>query len=283
MWQAVRWSLVAILGIAAPVVWAADQQSGNVTPQGPGPTYDAGAAPYEATGYQPIPNSMLPAGLDQPAQQLQPGQPAPGPTPTNLGGPVLQPTGPYTLGRNDMVSVAVQGQPDFSGTYAIDYNGKIQYGFLGDISADGLTKEELAQVLAENLKKYVRVPQVTVTIAGFNSKAIYILGEVARPGKYAMRGDSIAIRDALIASGLMTSGAAINRVHVIKADPNDPTYRVLNLKPVLYKGKMKNNINLVNGDIVIVPSTVWSSIGGFISTLTNPASKARSLAWLGSI
>ncbi len=281
MFQGMRWSAVAILMLATPA-WAADQGS-NATPQGPGRTYDAGTAPYEATGYQPIPNSMLPVNYDQPASAEQPLQGAPGPTPTNLGGPVLQPTGPYTLGRNDIVDIMVQGQPDFSGTYAIDYNGKIQYGFIGDLSADGLTKDELAQVLTENLKKYVRVPQVTVTIAGFNSKAIYILGEVSQPGKYAMRGDSIAIRDALIAAGLMTTGAALGRIHVIKSDPNDPTYRVLNLKPVLYKGKMKNNVNLVNGDIVVVPSTVWSTITGFIASVTNPASRARSLAWLATM
>ena len=275
-------SLIAAVLLAAPAVWAADQHS-KATPQGPAPTYDADHAPLAASGYRPISNSMLPVSVDQPASAQQPAQTAPGAVPTTLGGPVLQQLGPYTLGRNDVVDILVQGQPDFSGTYAIDYNGKIQYGFLGDISVDGLTKEELAQVLAENLKKYVRVPQVTVTISSFNSKAIYILGEVAQPGKYAMRGDSIAIRDALIAAGLMTQGAALGRVHVIKSDPTNPAYRVLDLKPVFYKGKMKNNVNLVNGDIVVVPSTVWSTITGFIASVTNPASRARSLAWLATL
>ena len=188
--------------------------------------------------------------------------------------------GPYTLGEDDVVQIIVRGQPDFSGTFVVNHEGNIQYGLLGDIKADGLIKDQLRDVIIEKLKRYIRVPAVQVTIAGFNSKAIYILGEVARPGKYAMRGDTIKIRDALIAAGLVTTRAALKRVHVIKADPNDPTYRVLNLKKVLYKGQMKNNIDLVHGDIVVVPSTVWAKINTFLNELLSPATKAGSVASL---
>ena len=118
---------------------------------------------------------------------------------------------------------------------------------------------------------------------GLNSKGIYIIGMVARPGKYAMRGDSIKIRDALIASGLMIEGAALSKVHVIKSDPSDPTYKVLNLQQVLFKGVLRDDIDLVDGDIIVVPSTFLSRIGTFISSLTNPASKARSVAWLAAL
>jgi len=220
----------------------------------------------------------------EPMASTAPAQPAPLPNQSNLAGlPVAQPTGPYTLGRNDIVHIEVTGQPEFSGDYVIDYDGKLQYGALGDISANGLTKEQLAQVLTDAPKKYVRVPSVIVTISGFNSQAIYILGEVARPGKYAMRGDSIKVRDALIAAGLFTDSAALTRVHVIKSDPKNPTYKVLNLNKVFYEGKMQQDIDLVNGDIVVVPATVWSKITGFITSVTNPASHARTVAWLATL
>ena len=280
------WSMITWLLASGAPAWAADDFSGNTQskPQGPAKTSDASTAPGGIVGYTPIPNSMLPIGDEQPASAANPGaQKTPPTVPTNLGGLTVGQTGPYALGRNDVVQIDVQGQPDFSGTYVINYDGTIQYGFVGDVKADGLTKEELAAKLTEELKKYVRVPVVNVQIAGFNSKAIYILGEVSSPGKYAMRGDSIKIRDALIAAGLFTNTAALARVHIIKSDINDPTVRVLNLNSVLFRGQMKNDIDLVDGDIVVVPSTVWSRVTGFLGTLFSPASKARSVARLGTL
>jgi hypothetical protein len=98
-----------------------------------------------------------------------------------------------------------------------------------------------------------------------------------------MRGDSIKIRDAVIAAGLVTASAALKKVHVIKSDPTDPSVKVVNLKSVLYYGKMKDNIDLVHGDIIVVPSTVWSKINNFLASIVNPASKARSVAYLAAL
>ena len=297
MWRTTR-ILVVVLPLLVALNVRAEDQSGQTletpsaetpaettpnrqVPQEPGPA--PGAAPVtDLVGYKPIPNSMLPV-------DVAPGTPAPTAHPTNipvqsnLGGAVMMPMGPYTLGRDDVVHIAVQGQPEFTSTYVIGPDGSIQYGFLGDVKADGLTKEQLRDVLVERLKKFVRVPTVQVTILGFNSKAGHILGNVARPGKYAMRGDSIKIRDAVIAAGFVTEHTALSRVLVIKSDPKDPTVRTFNLKNVLYKGKMKDNIDLVTGDIVVVPETVWGVLTGFVNSLTNPASKAGTVAALAAL
>ena len=279
-WRTIRMAALALLLLGAPRVWAADDGSEQV-PQGPAPAPGPVMAPSEVVGYRPIPESMLP-GMVNPGLN-QTGMPqAAMPSPTNLGGPAMQ-MGPYTLGPDDIIYIEVTGQPEFTGRYVVGTDGKIQYGFVGDIPADGLTKEQLASAVAEKLQKYVRVPSVYVTIVGFNSKAIYILGEVARPGKYAMRGDSIKIRDAVIAAGLITTRAALSRVHVIKSDPKDPSYKVLNLKNVLFKGIMRDNIELVTGDIVVIPSTVLSGINTFLSNLLSPVSKGASVAALATL
>lgn len=254
----------------------------TATPQGPAEAPGPVPAVLDATSYQPIPESRLPVGVA--AATEVPGRPAPLPGQTNLGGaaPVM-PMGPYTLGRDDVVQITVQSQPTFSGTYVIGPNGAIQYGFVGDVKADGLTKDELRDAIADALKKYVRIPTVQVAIVGFNSKAIYILGQVAKPGKYSMRGDSIKVRDAVIAAGLVTTHAALSKVHIIKSDPNDPSYKVVNLKRVLFKGQMRDNVDLINGDIVVVPTTFWGKITGFIASITNPASHAGTVAALAAL
>ena len=253
----------------------------NMTPTGPGavqgPPVDSGLV-----AYQPIPESLLPGRAASGAIQTSVTAQAPVPTTTNLGAPAVN-WGPYTLGPDDVVHIVVRNQPEFTGIYAIGRDSKIQFGFIGDVEASGLTKEELARRIEQVLKRYVRIPSVTVTIVGFNSKAIYILGRVSRPGKYAMRGDSIKIRDAVIAAGLVVQHAKLRKVHIVKSDPSNPSFRVIDLQKVLYKGKMEENIDLVQGDIVVIPTTIWGGINDFLNGLLSPAGHAGSVAALAAL
>ena len=254
---------------------------GNVTPPGtePAPGLDQAGG---FVAYKPIPESLLPRAAATAAGSA-PAAPAVGvPATTNLGAPAIN-WGPYTLGPDDVVHIAVRNQPEFTGAYAIGHDGNVQFGFIGDIKADGLTKEELARAVEERLKRYVRVPSVQVTIIGFNSKAIYVLGRVARPGKYAMRGDSVKIRDAVIAAGLVVRHAKLRRVHIVKSDPKNPVARILDLQRVLYHGVMKDNIDLVAGDIVVIPTTVWGGINDFLNELLSPAGHAGGVAALAAL
>ena len=255
--------------------------SGNVEPRGP----EAAPGIPEAQGfvaYKPISESMLPvgAGIARPAENAA-SDPAL-PRQSSLGTTAIN-WGPYTLGPDDVVHIAVRNQRELTGVYAIGRDGKIQLGFIGDIDANGLTKEMLAKRVEESLKRYIRIPQVNVTIIGFNSKAIYILGRVARPGKYAMRGDSIKLRDAVIAAGLVVQHAKLRKVHIIKSDTARPVYRVVDLQKVLYKGQMQENVDLVQGDIVVVPTTFWGGVNDFLTSILSPTGHAGSVAALAAL
>ena len=182
---------------------------------------------------------------------------------------------PYTLGKADVVEISVRNQPEFSGTFEIGPDGKIQYSFIGDIHTEGLTKEELSRIIEDRLQKYVKTPEVSVAISAYRSKVVYILGEVGRPGKYPLRGDSISLREAIVEAGLPTRAAALRRIYIVKSDIENPDYKKIDLYKLLYKGITKDNVDLVSGDIVVVPSTVPSEINRALTTLLSPVIRAR--------
>ncbi len=184
---------------------------------------------------------------------------------------------PYTLGKTDVVEITVRNQPEFSGGYEIGPDGMIQYSFVGDIQAEGLTKNELRDVVVSSLERYVKTPEVSVTIAEYRSKNVYILGEVAHPGRYPLRGDSIALSEAIYEAGLPYYSAALRRVYVIKPDETSPEYRKIDLFKILYKGYTKNDIDLVPGDIVVIPSTVPTEINRALSNFLAPIGRARDM------
>ncbi|MEK6567309.1 MAG: polysaccharide biosynthesis/export family protein [Candidatus Omnitrophota bacterium] len=184
---------------------------------------------------------------------------------------------PYTLGNEDVLQVTVRNQPDFSGNFIIGPDSMIQYNFVGDIHAAGLTKYQLKEILKMELERFVKSPEVSITIASYRSKNVFILGEVARPGKYPMQGDSIPLRDAIAIAGLPTREAALRRVYVIKFNAEKATYKKVDLFALLYKGRLKHNLNLIAGDIVVVPSTVPSEINRALNTLLSPLLNAASV------
>lgn len=266
--QMVR-AVVAVLPlVAASIAWSADEQpipSGNII------------------GYRPISNETLEAVA--PAQSAQTTPPAaqlpPQLPPVYLTG--ILGDGPYTLGRDDVIHIDVRNQPEFTGDFAVGFDGRIQYNYLGDIPIAGMTKYEVQQVLEKLLQQYIRVPAVSVTIMAYNSKVVYVIGEVGRPGKFIMRGDVIKLREAILAAGLPTPSAAIGRVHVIKPDLTNPRVRKVNLKKILYKGQLKDDIDLFPGEIVVVPSTFMSGVNRFLSSLLSPATRIASTAALAAL
>ena len=247
-------------------------------------------------GYTPIPNSALDAAMS--GAKPAPLQATPAyQTPAEASGSTQQASsqlpsgyltgivgeGFYTLGRDDVIRIDVRNQPEFSGAFVVGFDGKIQYNYLGDIPVAGMTKYEVQQVLEKLLQTYIRVPAVNVMILAYNSKVVYVIGEVNRPGKFIMRGDAIKLREAILAAGLPTEHAALSRLHVIKPDLEDPKIRIINAKRILYKGKLKDDVDLYTGEIVVIPSTVWSKVNDFIAGLFSPVTRAARLAALAAL
>lgn len=267
----IRLAIAMVPLLVMPNALAQQQREYNTTPRGAMPQgfeQVRGVVPApNAERTQAVPPGMLPVGVQDATRAGA--TDAPGPFNSNLGG--VTTTGPYTLGRDDVVSIVVRGQPDFTGEFVVGHNGAIQYSFIGDVQAEGLTKEELQAVLTEKLKRFVRVPDVFVSISGFNSKAVYIVGEVAAPGKYAMRGDAVLVRDALMAAGLVAERAALSRVKVVRYnDGGEPIEEKINMDDVLYDGELEDNVELTNKDIVYVPTKWWTKVTGAISSVVNP-------------
>jgi len=183
----------------------------------------------------------------------------------------------YSLGVADVINVTVRNQPEFSGDFEIGPDGNIQYSFIGDIYAEGLTKYELRDSIIKNLEKYVKTPEVSVSIIAYRSKVVYVLGEVRDPGRYPLRGDSIPLKDVIVEAGLPTRGAALRRIYIVKSDKENPSYKKIDLFKILYKGYTKENIDLVPGDIVVVPSTVPTEINRALSNFLAPVGRARDL------
>ena len=184
-------------------------------------------------------------------------------------------TSKYTLGVNDVIEVEISRHPEVSGQYVLNNEGKIQYEFVGDVELAGLTKQEATQKLKEELGKFIILPEVLVKIAGYNSKIVYVVGEVGHPGKIYMQGDTITVREALVQAGLPLLSAKTTKGSLItpSADGN-PFQKNFNVYKLLYKGDLRENLVMQPGDTLYLPPTIMAKALRVIQPVATPISEA---------
>lgn len=181
----------------------------------------------------------------------------------------------YTLGKEDIIDISVMRHPEVSGQYVINNEGKIQYEFVGDVKVEGLNKDQVKELITQMLTTYIVSPEVTVKIVGYNSKVIYVVGEVGAPGKIYMRGDTITIREALMQAGLPLLTAASKRSKLITpADDGNAVQKDVDVEALLYKGDLRENLVMNPGDTLYIPPTFLAKTMRAISPVTQPLGEA---------
>lgn len=101
-----------------------------------------------------------------------------------------QPTDPSALRPSDVIDVVVLGQPTLSGDFTIDKDGGINYPLIGRVDCAGLSPGDLAKKLQTQLGAgFLRRPEVSVRVKEYRSRPVLVIGEVARPGIIALKGD----------------------------------------------------------------------------------------------
>jgi polysaccharide export outer membrane protein len=199
----------------------------------------------------------------------------------------------FPLSPGDQIRVFVSDGEIFSGVYLINLNGEIQIPYLTPIKVSGLTILEAQTLIREQLiKQKMFKPdyaKVTVSISLWGAADVNVSGAVFVPGpvtlnvrspsdqslsKERVSGD-IAPERSLIAALRAASGitplANLKEVTMIR---NNQTYKV-DLSGI-FLGQPVQNIPLIRGDRVIIPSTgVWQNELVRPSPITLPALQIR--------
>src|SRR5579884_1044475 len=76
-------------------------------------------------------------------------------------GPVAQ---DYTVSPGDVLEVSVLGEPAVSGPVTVGPDGSVMMQLIGKVPAAGLTLSQLTERIRADLRKYIRDPQVVVSI-----------------------------------------------------------------------------------------------------------------------
>ena len=189
--------------------------------------------------------------------------------------------GQTTSSTNTVGASSGNGQVSY---YTVDSKGDIEFPVLGSIHIAGLTREEVAVKIAEDLVEADLVKNPIVTVE-FANTGISIIGEVKSPGRYEFNKDHLTIIDAIAMAGDLTMNGVRSNILVLRnvGDGKQEAYRVnllnaqeLALSPVFYlqqddviyvepNDKAKRETT-PNGNTPYTPS-FWVSMGSFGVTI----------------
>jgi polysaccharide export outer membrane protein len=162
-------------------------------------------------------------------------------------------TADYLIGPGDVLRIDVLEEEQLSGRYTVSSKGTIQMFLLGEINVVNLTTDQLAEKLKKELEKdYLRNPQIKVIVEEFNSHKIFVLGEVAKPGTYHLKGKN-NILDILLEAGGPTQNAG-DQLSILRTENKDGqeslTHIPVNVTKLFISGDMSQNVGLKDNDII---------------------------------
>ena len=161
----------------------------------------------------------------------------------------------YLIGPGDNLSIFVWRNPDISGSFVVRPDGKVTTSLVEDIEVSGKTPTALARQLETELGKYINNPRVTVSVTGFSgpmSEQVRVIGEATNPRSINYT-EQLTLLDLMIAVGGLTEFASGNDAKLVRTVNGAQKTFDLNIDALIKDGDIQQNIDILPGDIIIIP------------------------------
>jgi len=182
----------------------------------------------------------------------------------------------YRLHKSDVVEITFNLAPEYDQTVTVQPDGFLPLKDLDAMYAEGLTLPQLRIAIRSGYSDILRDPEVTVVLKDFDKPYFVATGEVTRPGKYELRGDT-TITEAIGMAGGFNGQARHSQVVLFRRISDQLVEsRVVNVKNMLKTRDLAEDIHLKPGDMLFVPQNAVSKIrqylpGSNLGVYWNPA------------
>ena len=208
---------------------------------------------------------------------------------------LVSPDEDYRIGARDVIEIRIDDAPELSVTASVNADGTFLMPYLKRVKALSKTTEELSREIADGLRgRYLKDPNVIVSVKQFYSRSFFILGAVKKPGVYQAEGrlqlmklitlaggpaenrgsTAYIIREIKKKSGAAADGASSRPTPVVAANAANPTTTDepdYDIKMVNINGMFKGlglggqDSYLEPGDIVNIPQADVFYVAGEVN------------------
>ena len=141
---------------------------------------------------------------------------------------------PYTVGAGDVLQIVVWDHPELAAAlgsgqsqasaktsdpaagFVVDQMGNLRFPYAGTLAVAGLRTDEIQQKLTTALSTYLVKPQVTVRMASYRARQVYVDGQVREPGALSLTDVPLSFYDAIARAGGFNDSADQSDVVLVR-------------------------------------------------------------------
>ncbi len=187
---------------------------------------------------------------------------------------VVRPAAPVVspdrkLGAGDLVTYRVMEDRDPAVQLIVTDTGELDVPYLGRVRVSGRSVSDATASIKSALEKeyyhtatvLLGIDQIARTAAATSSGMVYLSGQVRTPGPQPLNvGETNTAGKVILRAGGLTDFADDRRVKIVRrASENAPPQNiVVDLKEVLEKGRVEKDVELRDGDMIIVSQKAFN-------------------------
>lgn len=168
----------------------------------------------------------------------------------------------YVIGTGDALSIKVYGYEDLTTETRVAENGLIVFPLIGEVTIGGKSTLEAGRTIAQKLTSggFIKNAQVTVVVLDYKSQQVSVLGQVNRPGQFALEVPNTLQEVIAMAGGINTLGE--DRAIITRNSNGKIVKEEVDLHQMLEYPETSKVITIGKGDIVYIPKAPLFYIHG---------------------
>src|SRR5207249_5164306 len=181
------------------------------------------------------------------------------------GGRGMAQTPTTAFQAGDRILLHVEGDSALSDTFTVVAGPTLRLPNIGEISLAGVRRTDLEAHLTRELSRYIKDPVVQARAL----IRVSVVGEVTRPGYYAVPID-LVLADALMLAGGATQHARVDRLSIVRG--NSAVWSGNKLQTEIARGATLDQLGIRAGDRIQVPGqrdpeSNWRVVGIIVGSL----------------
>jgi polysaccharide export outer membrane protein len=170
----------------------------------------------------------------------------------------------YQVQPGDVLDLTFDFSPEFNQTVSVQPDGFVSLRGAGDVHIAGETVPQISDSLRTAYSKILYQPAISVMLKDYEKPYFVADGQVGRPGKYDLRGDTTLVQAIAIAGGFNSAAKHSQVVLFRRVDSNWTEAKLIDVKKMENKRNLAEDMHLRPGDMIFVPKNHMSKIQQFL-------------------
>lgn len=171
---------------------------------------------------------------------------------------LVPPREPYRVGPGDELEIELLEFPETRQDCPVLPDGTVFFHILDGMKVSGLTLDEIAAGMEQELSTNYRRPQVSIIMRNATNRKVWIMGRCKKPGVYTLDGPMTVLEAISLAGGFEVARSLGDSEEIVDLPHafllREGRFVPINFTKLVREGDTSQNIYLKNNDSIFLPS-----------------------------